>query len=250
MSAIPVAYAAVDLDNELHDATILIVDDDAIAAAELCEAIDELGARSLVAPDFEQAARIVAEHPSVRTIVADFFLGGASIGHGNGLMLIEQLRTAHADRNLDCIVVSGDPDVLVDCALAKDIKFLPKPILPESLGAMLADHLGNHAGASTKPATKDWMPGVLTRQSAAIRDLSLRITTERSGDRQTNEHLDRILSAANILRELCAGTGRDEIICIADYIVEQSAQIRGDSRPGAIALPRQQGTCMPGISAI
>ena len=117
--------------------SVLIVDDDPDAVDELSEALEGFGFRCFQAASPDEAIQVIDEEPRISAIVTDFYLRGLATSADNGLLLIERVRETFPDRSFDCVVVSGDPDILAECALSGAVKFLAKPILPESLTAML-----------------------------------------------------------------------------------------------------------------
>lgn len=215
--------------HETDAKSILIVDDEPTLAEELSEAMALHGYRCFVAKSEDQAVQIFHENPDIETAVIDFYLHG---GHGmnrNGLDLIERLRAVSPGRQLDCVVVSGDPDIVVDCTISGVTKFLPKPVHPDSLSVMLRqpEQMPIDGPGSTIPK----LQRRIAQQSAAIADLSRKVAEEELRANPAGPDVDLLISAACLLREMTNAHDHQDIRDLAQYIVDLTASAKGADAP-------------------
>ncbi len=224
--------------HELDAQPILIVDDEPALAEELSEAMALHGYRCFVAKTEEHAIDIFFDNQDIETVVVDFYLQG---GHGlmrNGLDLVDRLRTLSPMRQLDCVVISGDPDIVVDCTMSGVTKFLPKPIHPDSLLAMLRQPA--QMPIDGPGATIPKLQRRIAQQSEAIANLSRKIAEDETRAHETGHDVDLLISAACLLREMTNDHDHREIRDLAQYIVDLTATQRGGPEkrePRAVLSP-------------
>lgn len=194
------------------DQTTLVVDDDAIAAEELGESLELEGHNCVLAHNYDDAVRIFGERCDIRAIASDFYLSGPRSGYKNGLDLVEYLRRTYPDRRFDCLILSGDADILTECQLFGNVKFLRKPAcavtIASTLSALRLEDTGlPHHGAAAQDA-----------QSVVI---SPEITAK----------LTELLGAASLLRLLSDRADNAELRDLAQMVLEQSADLELSFRP-------------------
>lgn len=201
---------------------VLIVDDEVGAAEELAEALFELGHPSYIATCRESAKKTLGQHPEIGTIVSDFYLCGSGNSRGNGISLIEELRAEFPERNLDVIIVSGDHDLLAECTLLGPLKFLTKPVAPESLSAMFEGSTPEFGEFKDPDQKVVELHRLVECQSQAISQLTAAIRAYENNARKIHDRLGRISSAAALVNDRLR-TDRGDVIDIAKYISGQSA---------------------------
>ena len=210
--------------------SVLIVDDDPIAGEELSEALEDLGFRCFVASSYRQAIEVTAREQEIGAIVTDFYLKGMENMAENGLDLIENLQDAFPDRALDCIVVSGDRDILAECTMHGAYKFLPKPIAPESLSSMLMDGTpapDDAAGDDDDAAVSVvLLHRLVESQSQAIATLTETLKANQKDVREMRSRMSRLLEAAKIAGKRTAEVEDPQIRTLIGYIVGQGAAVR------------------------
>lgn len=207
--------------------SVLIVDDDPIAGEELSEALEDFGFRCFVANSFREAIETTARETSINAVVTDFYLRGAENMAENGLQLIENLQDAFPDRGLDCVVVSGDPDILAECTMHGAHKFLPKPIAPESLNSMLKDRAPAEVDEETDgPVSMVLLHRLVESQSQAISTLTDALKANQKDAREMRSRIDRLLEAARIAGRRTARSEDHEVRTLIGYIVGQGSAVK------------------------
>ena len=208
--------------------SVLIVDDDPIAGEELSEALEDLGFRCFVATSYREAIEVTAREQDIGAIVTDFYLRGVDNMAENGLELIENLQDAFPDRALDCIVVSGDRDILAECTMHGAYKFLPKPIAPESLSSMLMD--GNPVqeddADDDSPVSIVLLHRLVESQSQAIATLTETLKANQKDSREMRSRMTRLLEAAKIAGKRTAEVEDPQIRTLIGYIVGQGVAVK------------------------
>lgn len=217
-----------------YSGAVLIVDDVIEAAEELSEALEDFGIEARIAGSAEQAKEMVLQQPDIRAVVTDFYLSGYGNGRQNGLSLLEELSAMVPDRDLDTIVVSGDPDVLVDCTLMGAQTFLSKPLAPESLLAVLSQDLPEPA--SDDEDTVRQLHQIIMTQSQAITQLTDTIKHYEKRAVEISAHVDHVTSAAVLVSNSITEAGNEDVVNLTEYIVAEgtAAKDLADKRyPGA-----------------
>lgn len=216
--------------------SVLIVDDDVVAASELAETLELEGFNCIAASTLEQALSLPASFPSIRVIITDFYLHGAVTATANGLALIDRVREMFPERSFNFIVVSGDQDVLVDCALTGSGKFLAKPIAPESICSMVQD-----ATEHDRMAAPDAIPEapdasvhrMVQVQADAIASLTAALNDARNVNRKVTTRMDRLVSAATIAAHRNDQVSPSAVGDLLSYVVGQGYAVKkllkGDS---------------------
>lgn len=211
--------------------SVLIVDDDRDSAEELSECLETFGFNCFMAASPDEAMKVAGEQPEITAIVTDFYLRGVRAVAENGLHLLDRLRVAHPDRLFDCLVISGDPDILAECALDGAVKFLPKPVVAESLIAMLLSPPCAVKDTEEDHVSLALMHRLLESQSNAIATLTEalnanQVTRDRDA-RQALNRLDLLVDAAKIANKRVEGTAADEIRTLLAYIAGQGDAVKG-----------------------
>jgi DNA-binding NtrC family response regulator len=201
---------------------VLIIDDEAIAAEELAEALSELGHPCHVAMCHESATRALEEHPEISTIISDFYLHSGVGRLFNGISLIDQLKSEFPERDLDVIIVSGDHDLLAECTALGPLKFLSKPVAPESLSAMLSGGKPENSVSTDIDAKISDLHRLIECQSEAIRQLTESTRAYQSTARHVHDRLNRITSAALLLHNRLRNEDGN-FIDLTKYIASQSS---------------------------
>lgn len=229
----------VDFDYDYEEAvgpiSVLIVDDEVEAAEELAEALEDNGFACFIATSSGQAHDMVRNHPEISAVVTDFYLRGSIPSLDNGLKLIEFLREAHPERMLDCVVVSGDRDVLAECTIQGAEKFLSKPIAPESLTSMLAAPRESAPAEDGAPVSMVLLHKLVESQSKAIESLTEALSTREKGQREALSRMDRLVLAARVAGQRSAAGRSDEIDTLIGYIEGQSVAVNK-----ALSTPHQR----------
>lgn len=217
--------------------TVLIVDDVIEAAEELSEALEEFGVDARIAETAEQAKEMILQQPEISAVVTDFYLSGYGNGRQNGLSLLDELNALVPDRKLDTIVVSGDPDVLVDCTLMGAQTFLSKPLAPESLLAVLSVDLPEPV--SEGEATVRQLHQVIMTQSEAITQLTETIKQYEKRAVEISTRVDHVTSAAILVSNSVVASGNEDVVNLTEYIVAEGAAAKdlADNRyPGGASV--------------
>lgn len=118
--------------------TVLLADDDRVVTLALSAALKAHGYRVVVAHDVVQATMMVRrEKPDA--VVMDIQMPG-----GTGLVAIERIRASSLASQLPVVAISSLPaETTADKAQAAGADaFLPKPVDPAQLLAVLQQHLG------------------------------------------------------------------------------------------------------------
>lgn len=218
---------------------VLIVDDEIMLAEELGEAMASHGYRCFIADTEQLALKLIVQNPEIETVVVDFYLRGAGVSFRNGLDVVERLRTIVPERNLDCVVISGDPDIVAECTMCGVTKFLPKPVHPECLSAMLRQRV--HSPTDSDREIVSLLQRRLVQQSAAIGKLAQRVSSDRNDGQGLSRNIDRIVSAACIMREMAGQQDEPMLQNIAQYIVDVSATVKAEGPAQSTAEERPLG---------
>lgn len=209
--------------------SVLIVDDDQIAASELAEVLDFEGYQCATASTQEQAVAIVSTFQTISIIITDFYLRGSGTVAGNGLTLIEKVQETFPTRAFDFIVVSGDPDILADCALSGEGRFLSKPIAPESICSMVNDVSTPVQTSDPDPEADDSISSLhrmVQIQADTIASLTEALSANRANTGNVKSRLDRLMSAAVIAKRRNEDGGNGATDELLNYIVGQSGAVQ------------------------
>lgn len=209
---------------------VLVVDDDKDASEELSEALEGLGFTCFSAGSLAEAIEVAGQNPQITSVVTDFYLSGTDAVSDNGLWLIDRLRETFPDRTFDCVVVSGDPEILAECAINGPVKFLAKPIVPESLTSMLLSPLDTQLPGTNGQVSLVLMHRLLESQSNVIATLTEALkATNRSHDKSAAEavsRLDLLVDAALIANKRSSGSGTKDMKALLGYIAGQGSAVK------------------------
>lgn len=205
--------------------SVLIVDDEPEAAEELSEALAEYGFDCFVAGSADEAQDLMRENDDITAVVTDFHLRGSLPPLCDGLKLVEFLRAAHPERQLDCVVVSGDRDVLAECTVHGAEKFLSKPIAPESLNSMLTGVAPEREPDNEGPVSLVLLHRLVESQSKAIESLTEALADQEKGNREATSRMDRLVLAARVAGNRTKLGRKDEVDTLIGYIEGQGAEV-------------------------
>lgn len=235
--------------EELAETTpsVLIVDDDDTAAAELAETLELEGFNCIAASSPEQALSLIGAFPTINVVITDFYLRGKATATHNGVALIENIREGFPSRTFDFIVVSGDQDVLADCVITGAGQFLAKPIAPESICSMVRDASSQSpraTGENPSDESGTSLHEMVQAQADTIARLTDALNEARSGNRKAISSLDRMVSAASIARKCNDDTIASDVDDLLRYVVGQGYAIKAlvggnakvQSKPGTVTI--------------
>ncbi|MEM1297940.1 MAG: response regulator [Pseudomonadota bacterium] len=210
--------------------SVLVVDDDKDASEELSEALEEVGFTCFAAASLAEAIQVAGDHPQITAIVTDFYLTGDDAVADNGIRLIDRLRETFPDRKFDCVVVSGDPEILAECAINGPVKFLAKPIVPESLTSMLLSPVDTKLPSGNGEVSLVLMHRLLESQSNVIATLTEALnatnTAHNKGATEALNRLDLLVDAARIANKRNSGSGPDDMKALLGYIAGQGSAVK------------------------
>ncbi|MBB1076072.1 response regulator [Rhodoferax sp. 4810] len=145
-TAAPEALASVK--NDLANASVLVIEDDAMNRDALAGLLASWGCRVRVAEDLSTALALCQANPWPDLIVSDYRLAG----HLNGLEIIQALR-AQAGRELPACVISGDTQPHVTQRVREaGLVLLSKPVRPAKLRGLLRHLLQPDMATAKAPA--------------------------------------------------------------------------------------------------
>ncbi len=209
--------------------SVLVVDDDAVAADELAEALELEGFHCITANTADQAMSILHSLASVSVLITDFYLSGTERPVSNGLGLIDKIQESFPQRNFDFIVVSGDQDVLADCVIGGAGKFLSKPVAPESICSMVREASSENVKIEALADSSDPLSSLhrmIQNQADTITTLTDALNSTRSKTRNATNRMDRLVSAASIAKHRNESIGATDIDNLLGYIVGQGYAIK------------------------
>ena len=132
-SAAPEPLAAATVTNDLANATVLVIEDDAMNRDALAGLLAAWGCQVRVAQDLASAQALCQAKPWPDVIVSDYRLAG----NLNGLDVIQALRV-QAGRDLPACVISGDTQPHVTQRVREaGLVLLSKPVRPAKLRGLL-----------------------------------------------------------------------------------------------------------------
>lgn len=217
------------ISSDTAPASILVVDDDPIAAEELSETLETEGFRCIATHTADDAIAVLTEHADINVVITDFYLRGVATARGNGLDLIERIRETFQTRDFDFIVVSGDRDVLVDCTVTEAFKFLAKPIMPESICSMVKTSSAPQSGPTEADSTASPQATyhrMIEAQASAIAGLTDALKEARKDKREVVSRMDRLVSAASIAGRRHDDAGARDVAELLRYIVGQGYAVK------------------------
>lgn len=209
--------------------SVLIIDDDYVAASELAETLELEGFNCVAVSSSEQAISILCSFPSIDVVITDFYLEGKATATRNGLTLIERIRDQFSSRTLEFIVISGDQDVLTDCIITGAGQFLAKPIAPESICSMVRDASFQAPQEGALDDADDHnvsLHQMVQTQAETIASLTHALDEARTDNRKASSGLDRLVSAASIARKCNDDVGTTDLDVLLRYVVGQGYAVK------------------------
>ena len=114
---------------------VLVVDDDAACLDEYCEIVEALGYSCVKAQHVSVALRLLAEDSTIGIVLTDLQMPTM-----DGFTLLEEISARFtALRPLVAVVITGQANVdsAIRAMRSNAIDFLPKPVVPDDLSAVL-----------------------------------------------------------------------------------------------------------------
>ena len=118
---------------------VLVVDDEPTVRMLIVEVLEELGYRTLVAPDGPTGLEILRSKTHIDLVVTDIGLPGGM----NGRQLADAGRAFRAGLRVLFITGYAEAAVLGDAPLETGMRILPKPFAMEALGALVKEMLAS-----------------------------------------------------------------------------------------------------------
>jgi len=103
-------------------ATVLIVDDEALARSNVCEILRDAGYEAIEAGDLAQA------HQAINEGSADIILLDVMLPDGSGLSLLDRISLENPNPPVILITAFGDVDIAVEAMKKGALDFLQKPL--------------------------------------------------------------------------------------------------------------------------
>lgn len=131
--------------SDAKSSTILLVEDDASVRASMSLYFRSLGYRIVSAASFDETLAVVDKSPRLDLLITDFHLPNGKTGSD----VINCVRKALGE-SLPVIMLSGDTSAEIeDLSHEVDVRFMSKPIVPESLVAQVQELLALRAASRT-----------------------------------------------------------------------------------------------------
>ncbi len=119
------------LARDLEGLHVLCLDNDPMILEGMQQLLVTMGASVSIARDREQALQRLSDQPDI--VLADYHLGD----NDTGLAVMQAARQGGV-RETPCVIISADDsDVIRDRARAAGFRFLPKPVNPARLRALV-----------------------------------------------------------------------------------------------------------------
>lgn len=112
---------------------VLFVEDDRLALDELGDIAEIEGWEHIVAHNVNEALKILEEDQDIRVVVTDVHFVERFGVSANGIQFVSRARAKFHDRQLNYIVLSGDPHAVVSSEQEGAFEFLSKPLVPDHL---------------------------------------------------------------------------------------------------------------------
>lgn len=204
----------------------------------LTDTLTQAGLDCHPATTLMQAVNILSNNPRIRTVVVDLALQDTTPHHDTALDIVRTLKGAVPRTNLDLIVIGDKPGAVAGHVGTGEAKFILKPLRS---GALI-DMIGKGATPD-----KDVLEGgvevlKLHRQfecqAATIASLLQHVAEDKARERKLRSLLDRLMTAAGVMRYRIDGRDEQDLVALAQYIVGQTAAVRQEL---GFPSPRRKG---------
>ncbi|SCZ73093.1 response regulator [Epibacterium ulvae] len=114
--------------QDVQAMTVLVVDDDKCALEELQDIVDLEGWNAIIADSVDMALEVLEWYPFIGVVVTDVHFVDPSGDSSTGIQLISRAEARFPDRDLNFIVLSGDPSAVKSSEQIGAVAFLSKPL--------------------------------------------------------------------------------------------------------------------------
>ena len=122
--------------------TVLLVDDDRDALEELKDIVELEGWNAIIADSVDMALEVLEWYPFIGVVVTDVHFVDPSGDMSNGIQLVSRAQARFPGRDLNFIVLSGDPSALKSSVQIGAVDFLSKPLDADALIAAITAGAG------------------------------------------------------------------------------------------------------------
>ncbi|CUH78033.1 Response regulator PrrA [Tritonibacter multivorans] len=122
--------------------TVLLVDDDRDALEELKDIVDLEGWNAIIADSVDMALEVLEWYPFIGVVVTDVHFVDPSGDMSNGIQLVSRAQARFPGRDLNFVVLSGDPSALKSSVQIGAVDFLSKPLDADALIAAITAGAG------------------------------------------------------------------------------------------------------------
>jgi DNA-binding NtrC family response regulator len=136
--------------KDVQAMTVLVVDDDADALEEMRDIVELEGWNAIIADNVDMALEILEWYPFIGVVVTDVHFKDPSGDLSNGVQLVSRAQARYPDRDLNYIVLSGDPSAERSSEQVGAVEFLSKPLDADLLIAAIKSGAGTGIGAPSQ----------------------------------------------------------------------------------------------------
>lgn len=156
------------IEIDLQAMTVLVVDDDKDALEELQDIVDLEGWNAIIADSVDMALEVLEWYPFIGVVVTDVHFVDPSGDPSTGIQLISRAQARFPDRDLNFVVLSGDPDAIKPAEQSDVVGFLSKPLDADLLIEAIKKGAGVGIG---KPEQSDDSKKLLRRVQSYTQEL-------------------------------------------------------------------------------
>jgi len=138
--------------KDVQAMTVLVVDDDAEALEEMRDIVELEGWNAIIADDVDMALEVLEWYPFIGVVVTDVHFRDPTGDMSNGVQLISRAQARYPDRDINYIVLSGDPSAARSSEQVGAVEFLPKPLDADRLIAAIKSGAGTGMGKPDQEA--------------------------------------------------------------------------------------------------
>lgn len=117
-----------DIPQDVQAMTVLVVDDDKDALEELQDIVGLEGWNAIIADSVDMALEVLEWYPFIGVVVTDVHFVDPSGDSSTGIQLISRAQARFSDRDLNFVVLSGDPSAVQSTEQIGAVEFLSKPL--------------------------------------------------------------------------------------------------------------------------